>query len=170
MSRDKENAEKNEIRVGFGARPVGSGVKPVPTVRVWVNPHCSAYCFRPNGRKETIQCASCNSHIHSVSCAGFSSHREAKHASFTYRKCIGRPLLQLPQISTPRVTQRIVVNQNEPATDNSTRANDFFPINASFTSCIYLPTCPRFKILAWSKKMRFCEKHEFFLCFTKSSK
>ena len=41
-------------------------------------PKC-AYCSRPDKRKETIQCVLCHQHIHSVSCAGFTSHREAKH-------------------------------------------------------------------------------------------
>ena len=79
-----------------------------------VVPKCT-YCSRTDGRKETIQCSGCQLHVHSVSCAGFASHREARHTPFTCRRCIIPPMINLPLVSTPR-------------------ANTYFPVDASFLS------------------------------------
>ena len=96
-----------------------------------VVPKCS-YCCKADGRKDTIRCVVCQAHIHSVSCGGFSSQREANHASFTCRKCLEPPTLNLPQASTPRVTNRVVIGLAEPPAIN-TQAS-YFPEEASLFS------------------------------------
>ena len=95
-------------------------------------PKCG-YCSRPDGRKDTIKCIVCQSSIHSVSCAGFSSHREAQYTAFTCRRCFVPPTLHLPRVSTPRVA-------NNPPASDAIQANEYFPVDASFLSAPSLPT------------------------------
>ena len=72
---------------------------------------------RPHG------CSRCHRHVHSVSCAGFSSHREAAHTTFTCRFCNGPPMSLLPQVSTPRVVNRVVIGQLTQSTDDEPPAD-----------------------------------------------
>ena len=94
-----------------------------------------AYCSQSDGRKETIRCDRCHAFVHSVSCAGFFSHREAKHASFTCRTCTS-PSSSLPLVSTPRVGNRVVIGLHEPTGNNPP------PANTSFTSLPQSPIIP----------------------------
>ena len=104
-----------------------------------VAPKCG-YCSRPDGRKDTIKCIICQSLIHSVSCAGFSSHREAQHTDFTCRRCIVPPTLYLPRVSTPRVSNSGTVDHPEPPASDAIPPKDYFPIDASFLSPPSSPT------------------------------
>ena len=113
--------------------PIHDRLRALATSNSAPAPTC-AYCSKPDGRKETIQCGACKLHIHSVSCAGFLSHRHAKHTAFTCRKCVDPPILRLPHASTPIVSDRVVITSHGPLADDSLPVNDYFPVDLSFVS------------------------------------
>ena len=110
--------------------PIHNRLRPLISNRAEKNGPKCAYCSRPDGRKDTIQCITCQQHIHSVSCAGFSNHREARHTDFICRKCIDPPILHLPQVSTPRVHHRVVISQNGQLASEALLVNDQSSVDA----------------------------------------
>ena len=118
--------------VGTRETPIHKKLRALAATNPVTYPRCT-YCSQIDRRKATIQCGVCLTHIHSVSCAGFSSHREANHTAFTCRRCIDPPTLDLPRASTPRVASRVVIGPHTPTPYNTPQATDYFPTDLSFS-------------------------------------
>ena len=103
--------------------PIGERLRSLSSSSSNISRQC-AYCSHPDGRKASICCVQCHRFVHSVSCAGFTSHREAKHAKFVCRAC-SDPSTPLPLVSTPRVASRVVIGHQDqdPPGNNPPPAN-----------------------------------------------
>ena len=91
-------------------------------------------CNKPDQRKDTINCSKCGGKVHSVSCAGFVSHRAARLqlASFFCLHCLNTST-PLPFVNTPSVASRVVIQQS---------ADDTLPATLDVSGATSPPTTP----------------------------
>ena len=106
-------------------------------------PEC-VKCGKTDGRKAMIECAQCGGRVHSVSCAGFLTHRAAllQSSSFSCSRCTAPPPLPLPLISTPVVANRLTIQASLDDTIAAVDISDSTPPIASSSPRIVTHSSP----------------------------